>query len=408
MAAAVQDTPFVPVYRAEYVEQHSRPSVGFRLILAIPHLILVYFGAVISLFVAIAGWFAALVLGRLPEGIGRFLGQFLLYSSRVNAYLYLVTDRYPPFKFEADYPVDIELAPGRLNRLAVLFRIILVIPAGLLNGLAAGGWSVAALVIWLVVLITGRMPRALFEASVAVLRFGMRMFAYWLMLTSAYPSGLFGDGAETPFAPTAPDLPPPSEVPTPPEAAPPPPPIPATDVGAPVVETRSSGLLVLSDGARRLLILFLVLGVLNWGGLGVLRATRVNNVLDATEAGTSLRNAYVAFAARVTFFSSSLDRCASDSDPLACEQSAERELLNGLVSFDSKLAPIDFPDEAGDDVTALRDASSRLRASLDALIAATSNEEYLQRVGAFQQAASAFDNSVTGLSVELNRIATES
>jgi hypothetical protein len=43
-----------------------------------------------------------------------------------------MTDRYPPFTLEPDdnYPVWLAAQPGRLNRWAVLFRIILVLPIG--------------------------------------------------------------------------------------------------------------------------------------------------------------------------------------------------------------------------------------------------------------------------------------
>jgi hypothetical protein len=44
------------------------------------------------------------------------------------------------------------------------------------------------------VLIMGRMPEPLFEATAAIARYLMRVEAYWLMLTTAYPKRLFGDG----------------------------------------------------------------------------------------------------------------------------------------------------------------------------------------------------------------------
>lgn len=403
MAAAVQDAPFVPIYRADYVEQHSRPSVGFRLILAIPHLILVFFGGIVAFFVAVGGWFAALVLGRLPARIARFLARYLRYATRVNAYYWLITDRYPPFKLdEPDYPVDIEVAPGRLNRLAVLFRTFLALPAMLLSSLVSGGAGVAAFFIWLVVLITGRMPRALFEALVATLRYGMRAFAFGMMLTSAYPGGLFGDRSGTPVKPEPTAMPSRAEVWTPPET-PPPPPIPATEVGAPVVTEMPSGTLVLSGGARKLLILFLILGALNWIGFGV-RAATAKKALDSSQANAALGSAYTAFAARTTAFGSALQGCETAQDPLGCEQAAERELLEGLSAFDARLDDIDFPGEADREAADLTSASARLRSALNDLISAASDDEYLSRVGAFQTAAERFDAAVTALSRALLRV----
>ncbi len=46
------------------------------------------------LFVA---WFAVLFTGRWPEGMRNFVVGFFRWSTRVNAYYYLLTDVYPPF-----------------------------------------------------------------------------------------------------------------------------------------------------------------------------------------------------------------------------------------------------------------------------------------------------------------------
>src|SRR6266542_6846254 len=124
MTTTAQDVPFAPVLRTTYVEQQSRPTVLFRLILAIPHLILAWAGAIVVFILAIVGWFAALVTGELPAPIARIISQYVLYITRLSAYFFLITDRYPPFRFkDADYPVTIKLRPGSLNRRAVLFRI---------------------------------------------------------------------------------------------------------------------------------------------------------------------------------------------------------------------------------------------------------------------------------------------
>jgi Domain of unknown function (DUF4389) len=45
------------------------------------------------------------------------------------------------------------------------------------------------------VLILGRMPQPVFEATAAVVRYTMRAQAYFMMLTSAYPKWLFGGRA---------------------------------------------------------------------------------------------------------------------------------------------------------------------------------------------------------------------
>ena len=189
-----ESSPEPPPLLIERVLTRGRLTVAFRLLLALPQLIFLYVLTLVGSLVLIVGWFAALFLGRLPDGIADFLGQIVRYAVRVSADVLLLTDRYPPFQFSAeDYPVSVELAPGRLNRLAVLFRLFLLIPAQIVVSLTLAGWFVASFFIWLLVLVLGRVPGALFDATTALLRYTFRYYAYYWLVTAAYPWGLFGD-----------------------------------------------------------------------------------------------------------------------------------------------------------------------------------------------------------------------
>jgi hypothetical protein len=175
--------------------RQRRLTVLLRLLLLIPQFIALAVLGVAAFFVAIIGWFAALVTGRLPTWAYYFLASYLAYATRVRASESLLIDSYPPFSFDAPgYPVQIELQPADLNRLAVLARIVLVIPAAIVYSVLVTGWQICSFVIWLIVLVMGRMPEPLFEATAAIARYLMRVEAYWLMLTTAYPKRLFGDG----------------------------------------------------------------------------------------------------------------------------------------------------------------------------------------------------------------------
>lgn len=83
--------------------------------------------------------------------------------------------------------MQIEVRPTPLNRLAVLFRVFLMIPAAIVQSLAVYGWWALAFVWWLITLCLGRMPRPLFEATAATLRYRMRFSAYVMMLTPPTP-----------------------------------------------------------------------------------------------------------------------------------------------------------------------------------------------------------------------------
>lgn len=220
------ETEWLPVLDIDPPLKQSRLAVFFRMLLVIPHLIVLWVLGIIAFFVTVFGWFAALFMGRLPDAVAHYLTSYLGYSTRVSGYLMLTVDKYPPFGFRTqDYPVRIEVRPGPLNRLAVLFRIFLMIPAMIVQTIVEYGWWAASFVIWLIVLFSGRMPKTLFDATAAIMRYTMRFDAYATMLTSAYPKRLFGDAGRE---------------------------------EAPASATRP---LILSSAARALLVVFIIVGI---------------------------------------------------------------------------------------------------------------------------------------------------
>ena len=78
-------------------ERQNRLTVAFRVILAIPALFLTNILSNLSQLLAIFSWVAALVLGRVPEGIRNFAALALRVETQTYAYLMLLTGRYPSF-----------------------------------------------------------------------------------------------------------------------------------------------------------------------------------------------------------------------------------------------------------------------------------------------------------------------
>jgi hypothetical protein len=76
-------------------ERQSRWAIGFRLLLAFPaFMVSSALGGALTL-VGLFGWFLSLALGRMPIGL-RNLGAYTIrYGAQVDAYLFLVTGRYP-------------------------------------------------------------------------------------------------------------------------------------------------------------------------------------------------------------------------------------------------------------------------------------------------------------------------
>ncbi len=225
-----------------------RATVAFRIILAIPQLIILDFLFIALCIVVVIGWFGALFMGRLPAFVHAFASGVIRWATRVGAYLFLLTDRYPPFSLEDEaYPARPMLPPAgaRLNRWSVFFRIVLGIPGAAFYEIVLYGLTFPLLIVmWFVVLIRGTMPDPLYDAYAALLRYQVRYHSWFTMLTSEYPWGMLGDPAAppTPAASALPQPPqsqppPPSQPTASPATAPPPPSYPAYPVSGPPAST---------------------------------------------------------------------------------------------------------------------------------------------------------------------------
>ena len=170
--------------------QRTRLTVLLRLILAIPHLLWLSLWAVISALAWIVIWFATLFTGRPPEGLHTFLGTFLRYLTHVRAYMLLIADPFPGFTGkQGSYPIDLEVEPPESqNRLTVLFRIVLAIPALLLADLLTSLSHLLAIFSWFIALVLGRVPEGLRNFAALALRIETQTLGYVLVLTSRYPS----------------------------------------------------------------------------------------------------------------------------------------------------------------------------------------------------------------------------
>jgi hypothetical protein len=76
-------------------ERQNRWTVLFRLILALPALLLVSVFGWLVFVVAVLGWFAALITGRMPLGLRNAGALALRYTAQTFAYVLLVTGAYP-------------------------------------------------------------------------------------------------------------------------------------------------------------------------------------------------------------------------------------------------------------------------------------------------------------------------
>ena len=84
-------------YEVDYPQQLSRWMVFVKWLLAVPHYIVLAVLFVVGIVVWIISWFAILFTGRFPRGLFDFLVGVLRWSFRVQVYVLLLRDEYPPF-----------------------------------------------------------------------------------------------------------------------------------------------------------------------------------------------------------------------------------------------------------------------------------------------------------------------
>jgi len=76
-------------------QRQHRATVGFRIVLAVPALILASaYGGLLTV-AAIFGWFASLATGKMPRGLRNAGALALRYSIQTSGYLFMLTDSYP-------------------------------------------------------------------------------------------------------------------------------------------------------------------------------------------------------------------------------------------------------------------------------------------------------------------------
>lgn len=79
----------------------DRLTVAFRVILVIPHIIAICLLSVVWAFTTTIAWLMILFTGRYPETLYGFALGMLAWTMRVEAYLLLLRDEYPPFTLRA-------------------------------------------------------------------------------------------------------------------------------------------------------------------------------------------------------------------------------------------------------------------------------------------------------------------
>lgn len=145
-------------------------------------------GIVVGLFAATA--LMILFRQRYPRWWFDFNLELNRFSTRVWAYLFLLTDRYPSTVESQSVHLDVKYPDAKkdLNRWLPLVKWLLAIPHYIVLIVLIIGAVVATIIAWFAILFTGRYPKSLFDYVVGVGRWDLRVTAYAILLTTdQYP-----------------------------------------------------------------------------------------------------------------------------------------------------------------------------------------------------------------------------
>jgi len=159
--------------------------------------------------IAVLGWFASLVQGKMPKGL-RDAGAYSLgYGAQTLAYLLFVTDRYPYADPTAmldgvepppEHVVHLVRDPEdlRLSRLTVFFRILLAIPHLIWLGLWAIAVFFTVIVQWFITLFGGTPAAGLHRFLSKFVRQAVHVYAYISLTANPFP-GFTGETGKYPL-----------------------------------------------------------------------------------------------------------------------------------------------------------------------------------------------------------------
>jgi hypothetical protein len=169
-----------------------------KLLLAIPHYIVLCFLWIAFIVVCVIAFFNILFTGKYPKELFKFNTGVLRWTWRVGFYSYqaLGTDKYPPFSLDPDptYPADLDIPyPEKLSEGKVLIKWwLLAIPHLIIVNIFGWFWnwrlsSILAIIGVIARLFTDKYPNDIFKLVIGMNRWTYRVIAYVSLMRDEYP-----------------------------------------------------------------------------------------------------------------------------------------------------------------------------------------------------------------------------
>jgi hypothetical protein len=159
--------------------------------MAFPHFVALFFVGIAACLAFVVAWFTIVFTGRYPPALFEFIGGTLRWSSRVNGFYYLMTERYPPFSTADDptYPIRVRYRypENGIARWRPFVQWILAIPHFIALYFVGIGVFIALVIAWFAILFTGAYPPGLFQFIAGAQRWSARVGGYIFLMTEEYP-----------------------------------------------------------------------------------------------------------------------------------------------------------------------------------------------------------------------------
>jgi len=170
--------------------EYNRFLPLIKWLLAFPHYIALLFVLIGAAVVLLIAFFATIFTGRWPRGMFDYVAGTFRWTYRVYGYVYLLTDRYPPFSLgeEPDYPIRVEIDyPEYVDRWRPLVHWLLILPYAFVAALLLQVAGIIAFISVFVILFTAKLPPGLFNLIVNPLRWMLRASSYHAWMVTRYP-----------------------------------------------------------------------------------------------------------------------------------------------------------------------------------------------------------------------------
>lgn len=182
-------------------ENRDRMSVAFRIFLVIPIAIFVSAftswtdsneaSAALSGLLFLPVVLALVFRGIYPSYVLTFNRELLELSTRVSAYMFLLTDKYPTIEKSENVSIAFPEVEGgaKLNRYLPLVKWLLAFPLYVVGFIYVLYGLAVLMFTWFTILFTGKMPAFSGEVLLGVTKYWNRVYGYaFILVTDEYPS----------------------------------------------------------------------------------------------------------------------------------------------------------------------------------------------------------------------------